>query len=119
MAMASKITCLNRFPQIASGGGTGVVREIWALQVAVIPAKARIHSANLRKCAVYGLDSRFRGNDRCFVLDAIPNVPLTGMGGRWQILAPAPNCEGSASNRRKRNSVTRRLAGCGKSFVNP
>jgi len=35
--MASKITCLNYFPQIASGRGTGVVCEIWALQVAVIP----------------------------------------------------------------------------------
>jgi hypothetical protein len=30
---------------------------------AVIPAKAGIHSADLRKRAVYGLDSRFRGND--------------------------------------------------------
>ncbi len=83
MAMDSKITCLNRFPQIASGGGSGVVREIWALQVAVIPVKPRIHSANFRKCAVNGLDSRFRGNDRCFVMDAIPNVTLTGMGGKW------------------------------------
>jgi type II secretory pathway pseudopilin PulG len=29
----------------------------------VIPAKAGIYSANRPKCAVYGLDSRFRGND--------------------------------------------------------
>ena len=33
---------------------------IWG---AVIPAKAGIHTANLRKCAVGGLGSRFRGND--------------------------------------------------------
>src|SRR5208337_1600085 len=30
---------------------------------AVIPAKAGVHSANRRKCAMDGLDSRFRGND--------------------------------------------------------
>src|SRR5208283_4910304 len=30
----------------------------------VIPAKAGIYSANLGKCPVVGLDSRFRGNDR-------------------------------------------------------
>ena len=38
--------------------GAGV---IWS---AVIPAKAGIHYANLWKCTVVGLDSRFRGNDR-------------------------------------------------------
>jgi hypothetical protein len=32
-------------------------------RAAVIPAKAEIHSANLREYAVHGLDSRFRGND--------------------------------------------------------
>jgi hypothetical protein len=47
--------------------GSGVICETRALQAAVIPAKAGIHSASLRKCAVYGLDSRFRGNDRHFV----------------------------------------------------
>ncbi len=31
--------------------------------MAVIPAKARIHSANLRKYGANQLDSRFRGND--------------------------------------------------------
>jgi hypothetical protein len=41
--------------------------------VAVIPAKAGIHSANLRKCAVEGLDSRFRRNDQRFERDPIPN----------------------------------------------
>ena len=46
--------------------GTGVICETWALQVTVIPAKAGIHSASLRKCAVYELDSRFRGNDQRF-----------------------------------------------------
>jgi hypothetical protein len=47
-----------------SATGTGVICETWAPEPAVIPAKAGIHSANLRKCAVEGLDSRFRGNDR-------------------------------------------------------
>ena len=41
----------------------GVSCEALASQVAVIPAKAGIHSANFLKCAIYGLDSRFRGND--------------------------------------------------------
>ena len=45
--------------------GTGVICETWALQAAVIPAKAGIYSASLRKCAADRLDSRFRGND-CF-----------------------------------------------------
>jgi hypothetical protein len=34
----------------------------------VIPAKAGIYSANLWKRAVVGLDSRFRGNDRHWVI---------------------------------------------------
>jgi hypothetical protein len=42
----------------------GVICRTWALEAAVIPAKAGIYSANLWKCAVIGLDSRFRGNDR-------------------------------------------------------
>jgi hypothetical protein len=32
----------------------------------IIPAKAEIRFAKPLKCAVYGLDSRFRGNDVCF-----------------------------------------------------
>src|SRR5437016_1012265 len=40
---------------------------------AVIPAKAGIHSASHWKCTAEGLDSRFRGNDRCFERDPIPN----------------------------------------------
>jgi len=43
--------------------GTGVICKVWALRAAVIPAKVGIYSANLRGCAVDGLDSRFRGND--------------------------------------------------------
>jgi hypothetical protein len=43
--------------------GLALICETWALEVAVIPAKAGIHFANLRKCAVVALDSRFRGND--------------------------------------------------------
>ncbi|MGD0010023.1 MAG: lysylphosphatidylglycerol synthase transmembrane domain-containing protein [Terriglobia bacterium] len=61
--------------------GTGVICETWALEAAVIPAKAGIYSANLRKCAVDGLDSRFRGNDRRFKRDPIPNDTTTGDGG--------------------------------------
>jgi len=57
--------------------GSGVICETGALQAAVIPAKAGIHSANLGKCAVHGLDSRFRGNDRRFVRDDIPNDTTT------------------------------------------
>jgi hypothetical protein len=53
--------------------GTAVIGETRAFEVAVIPAKAGIHSANLRKCAIHGLDSRFRGNDRRFEGDLIPN----------------------------------------------
>ena len=55
-------------------------RETRALQAAVIPAKAGIHSSNLRKCAVHRLDSRFRGNDRRFVKDDIPNDTTTRIG---------------------------------------
>jgi len=58
--------------------GTDVICETWALQAAVIPAKAGIHSANLQKSAVDGLDSRFRGNDRRFERDPIPNDTTTG-----------------------------------------
>ena len=39
----------------------------------VIPAKAGIHSANLWKCAIVPLDSRFRGNDRRLEWIPIPN----------------------------------------------
>ena len=56
---------------------TGGIFGRWALHVAVIPAKAGIHSENLRKCAVNGLDSRFRGNDLRFERDPIPNDPST------------------------------------------
>jgi hypothetical protein len=59
--------------------GTGVICEAWALQAAVIPAKAGIYPANLRKCAVDGLDSRFRGNDRRFEGDPIPNDTNTAL----------------------------------------
>jgi hypothetical protein len=60
--------------QVKAFVGTGVTCETWALQAAVIPAKAGIYSANLRKCAVDGLDSRFCGNDRCFERDPIPRL---------------------------------------------
>jgi len=49
----------------------GVIWATWALQATVIPAKlvlrggggAGIHSANLWKCAIDRMDSRFRAND--------------------------------------------------------
>jgi len=59
--------------------GSGVICATRAIQPAVIPAKAGIHSANLRKWTAYGLDSRFRGNDGGFVRDATPNDTTT-----WQ-----------------------------------
>ena len=43
----------------------------------VIPAKAGIHPANLWRCAVYRLDSRFRGNDVWFDMDPRPNDTTT------------------------------------------
>ena len=52
------------------------------LQAAAIHAKAGIYSANLRKCAVDGLDSRFRGNDRRFEGDPIPNDTNTRVAYR-------------------------------------
>ncbi len=68
--------------------GVGVICETWALEAAVIPAKAGIYSANLRKCAVSGLDSlpsassvqAFRGNDRRFERHPIRNDTAT----RWR-----------------------------------
>jgi hypothetical protein len=47
----------------------------------VIPAKAGVHSANLRKCAAYGLDSRLRGNDLRIERHPIPNN--TSAGASW------------------------------------
>ena len=53
--------------------------------MAVIPAKAGIHSANLRKYAANQLDSRFRGNDRWFLRDAIPNDATTKTRGESDV----------------------------------
>ena len=85
--------------------GTGVICETWALQAAVIPAKAGIYSGNLRKPAVEGLDSRpsassgqaFRGNDRRFHRDPIPNDTTTRLVGSYS--------EVSAALRRKESST--------------
>ena len=76
--------CSSEFG-FATTVGSGLICETRALQAAVIPAKAGIHSANLRKRAVHGLDSRpsassgqaFRGNDRRFVWDDISNETTT------------------------------------------
>ena len=69
--------------------GTGVICEIWAFQAAVIPAKPGIYSANLRKCVVDGLDSRFRGNDRRSERDPIPNDTTTHLSGGLRALKNA------------------------------
>ena len=53
-------------PAHPAAAGTGVIWKIRALDAAVIPAKAGIHAASLLKWVIYGLDSRLRGNDRCF-----------------------------------------------------
>jgi hypothetical protein len=53
------------------------IRAMWHLRDLVIPAKAGIYPANLWKCAVVGLDSRFRGNDRGLERNPIPNDPST------------------------------------------
>jgi hypothetical protein len=50
-----------------------IICKTGKLQSAVIPAKAGIHFADLLKRVVYGLDSRFRGNDRCFSRGPVPN----------------------------------------------
>jgi hypothetical protein len=52
----------------------------FSLEAAVIPAKAGIYPANLRKCPGGGLDSRFRGNDGRFGSDPIPNDSKTELG---------------------------------------
>ena len=62
--------------------GTSVIYETWVLQASVIPAKAGIYSANLRKCPVDGLDSRFGGNDRRPERDPIPNDANTNPSHR-------------------------------------
>ena len=69
----------------ASPVGTSVIREVWALQVVVIPAKPGIYSAGHWKCAADGLDSRFRGNDQCFEGEPIPNDTNT-----WRYTAYHP-----------------------------
>jgi len=51
------------------------------LPAAVIPAKAGIYSAIHWNCAVNGLDSRFRGNDRRCERDPTPNDTTIGGNG--------------------------------------
>jgi hypothetical protein len=67
-------------------GGIGVICEIWALQVAVIPAKAGIHSANLLKSAICALNSRFRGNDWCSGGPPVPNDTTRANGVTFSFL---------------------------------
>jgi len=51
--------------------GYGAICKRWGSQFDVIPAKAGIHFANLQKCGVHVLGSRFRGNDLLHIWDAI------------------------------------------------
>ena len=57
--------------------GSGPIWNEIPFNTEVIPAKAGIHSPNLRKCAVYGLDSRFRGNDGSFECARLANNTST------------------------------------------
>jgi hypothetical protein len=68
-----------RGPQVRIGS-SGVICETRTLAGAVIPAKAGIYSANYWKCAADGLDSRFRGNDKSFEGNPIPNDTTTELG---------------------------------------
>jgi hypothetical protein len=62
--------------------GRDAICKTEELQIAVIPAKAGIYSADLRNCGGDGLDSRFRGNDRRSEGDPIPNDTKTPIAGR-------------------------------------
>ncbi len=57
--------------------GAGVIWNGIPFETPVIPAKAGIYPPNLWKCAVVGLDSRFRGNDRRIEWIPIPNDTST------------------------------------------
>ena len=67
--------------QVAYLSGTvsrsGTIRYWCHLRDLVIPAKAGIYSANLWKCTVARLDSRFRGNDWRIEGIPIPNDTST------------------------------------------
>ncbi|PYV16538.1 MAG: hypothetical protein DMG21_11470 [Acidobacteria bacterium] len=51
----------------------GVIFQTWALQAAVIPAKAGIQSVHNAFPKTWEVDSRIRGNDGGFERDRIPN----------------------------------------------
>ena len=79
--MLLKRKVVNKWQAVTGGRLTGLPRGgrgTSALGVAVIPAKAGIHPANLWRCAVHRLDSRFRGNDWYFEVDPTPNDTTTG-----------------------------------------
>jgi hypothetical protein len=57
--------------------GSGVICATRMLRATVIPAKAGIHTPGLWKCAVEGLDSRLRGNDRDVESDNMTNDATT------------------------------------------
>jgi hypothetical protein len=59
----------------------GVICETRALPGAAIPAEAGIHYTSHWKCTADGLDSRLRGNDRCFKSDPIANNTTTRSTG--------------------------------------
>jgi hypothetical protein len=67
--------------QIDPPGGR-VTCEAWAFQVGVIPANSGIQSSGNAFSTACGVDSRFRGNDRRFEKDPIPNDTTTALLSR-------------------------------------
>ena len=70
------IPAIGNLPDPELKGWSNSKVTSWSFEnrpMSVIPAQAGIHSANILKCAAYGLDSRLRGNDWYFGSDPIPN----------------------------------------------
>jgi hypothetical protein len=87
------------------------IRAMWHLRDLVIPAKARIYSANLWKCAVVGLDSRFRGNDRglCGNHRGLERIPIPNDPSAQNLLVGQFDVE-AALRRHLVRQVTDKLA---------
>ena len=75
---SSQLAGDRRARQSTWRAGSGVIWNGIPFHTQVIPAKAGIHSQNLRRCAVYGVDSRFRGNDCGFECACLSNGTSTG-----------------------------------------
>jgi hypothetical protein len=68
------------FSGVSRNRNSGKVGWNETLAALVIPGKAGIHLASPCRCVVYGLDSRFRGNDRALEVDPNPNDTTIGFG---------------------------------------